>query len=352
MTTLNETIAALKQKLNKQDEVAVKIALFGQPGAGKSSLINKIIGEDVAEVAVRTDTTVEAKCYKHNGLEFWDLPGYGTAKFPKETYFGNFKITTFDLFLCVSSGKLLAADTEFFQKLEEIGKTCIFVSNKSDEIWQDGVDIETLKKSKEEDVIKQVGKKIKLFFTSCRSRAGLDSLQQEIHHNLDPAKAERYARSAKAYSAEFLEQKKEATKKYVAIAAAASAANAINPIPGVDISVDVSILLGLFKSIRDSYGLSEDNLRLVSTTTTYPAIARMANTVLSTYTKTGVLALLKTFAGREVVKTVAKYIPFIGQAVAASIGFAITYNAGNSYLEECSKIAEVLLDGGLKLKKV
>jgi len=93
----------------------VSIALFGQPGAGKSSLINKIVGKKLADVGVETDKTVDASSYEVNGLRFVDLPGYGTKNFPKENYFDRFNINQFDLFLCVISGKLHQADTEFFK---------------------------------------------------------------------------------------------------------------------------------------------------------------------------------------------------------------------------------------------
>lgn len=35
-------------KWNGEDNGKVKIAMFGQPGAGKSSLINELVGEKIA----------------------------------------------------------------------------------------------------------------------------------------------------------------------------------------------------------------------------------------------------------------------------------------------------------------
>ena len=57
--------------------------------------------------------------------------------------------------------------------------------------------------------------------------------------------------------------------------------------------------------------------------------------------------LLKSFAGRQAVKTFAKYIPFIGQAIAAGLGYAITSNVGNSYLSDCHELAEEILNNKL-----
>ena len=158
---------AIRQKLVAETSATVSIALFGQPGAGKSSLINKIVGKKVAEVGVETDKTVTAASYEYNGLKFVDLPGYGTSNFPKESYFEKFKISEFDLFLCVTSGKLHQADTEFFQELSKREKVCIFVVNKHDELWEDEVSIEELERRKKEDIEKHVGKKVVTLFTSC-----------------------------------------------------------------------------------------------------------------------------------------------------------------------------------------
>ncbi len=134
--SIDKVAQSITEQLNEQKKVKVKVALFGQPGAGKSSLINKILGQKAAPVGVETDKTVRADSYEHNGIVLVDLPGYGTKNFPKESYFDKFKISEFDLFLCVSSGKLHQADTEFFHELLRVGKVCIFVVNKHDELWE------------------------------------------------------------------------------------------------------------------------------------------------------------------------------------------------------------------------
>ena len=310
------------------------------------SLINKIIGQKVAEVGVETDKTVEAASYISKGLKFVDLPGYGTKNFPKETYFDRFDIQQFDLFLCVTSGKLHQADTEFFQELTKHGKVCIFVVNKHDELWEDGVQIEDLEQRKINDITKHVGHPVTVEFTSCRKGTGLDNLNNTIQANLDEAKRERWARGAKAYSIRFLREKRTACEKYVSYAAAAAAANGINPVPGVDVAVDISIIMKLFKEIRDDYGLNDNFLSSLKQSS-IPVVGRLANNVVQYAAKEGILILLKSFAGRQAVKSFTKYIPIIGQAIAAGLGYAITSNVGNSYLNDCHELAEEILNNKL-----
>ena len=345
MSIENEAEQILR-KLEEELSTKVSIALFGQPGAGKSSLINKILGKKVAEVGVETDKTIEEASYEANGLKFVDLPGYGTKNFPKDTYFQRFNIQQFDLFLCVTSGKLHQADTEFFQALVQNNKVCIFVVNKHDELWEEDVLIEELEERKRNDIDKHVGQRVTVIFTSCRKSTGLDELNNEINNNLDEAKQERWVRGAKAYSLKFLEEKRIASEKHVSYATVAAAVNAINPVPGVDVAVDISIIMNLFQEIRDSYGLS-DNFLANLQKSSIPVIGRLVNNVVRYAAKEGILMLLKKFAGRQAVKSLAKYIPFVGTAISAGLGYAITSNAGNSYLKDCHKLAEEALKNNL-----
>ena len=45
----------IRKKLDEETSATVSVALFGQPGAGKSSLINKLIGEKVNLVPCKTE---------------------------------------------------------------------------------------------------------------------------------------------------------------------------------------------------------------------------------------------------------------------------------------------------------
>jgi hypothetical protein len=336
----------IKENLKREQETTVSIALFGQPGAGKSSLINKIVGAKVAEVGVETDKTVDLRWYEAKGLRFGDLPGYGTSRFPKDGYWDQFNLDQFDLFLCVSSGKLHQADTELFRKLLDRNKVCIFVCNKHDELWEDGVAIGELEARKKADIEKQVGNPVTVVFTSCRSGAGLDVLMESVLNRLGDAKRARWARSASAHSKKFLDEKRKACERLVGLSAGVSAVNALNPIPGVDVAVDLSVLVALFKEIRDGYGLSTEKLTNIKSSSLQMAIP-LANRVLEYATKEGILLLLKRFLGRQALKTASKYVPFVGTAVAAGLGYAITSAAGNSYLEDCHKLAEQLLESEL-----
>lgn len=351
---IKEDIEKIKNKLKDLEATKVRVALFGQPGAGKSSIINNIRDIKEAEVSQRTDTTTEGKEYEWNGLHLYDLPGYGTSRFPKDEYFEKFKIKQQDLFLCVFSGKFHQADTEFFREIREMGKVCIFIRNKRDDIWEDDIDINILEDQIRTDVKKQVkNEDIKIIFTSCRKPLyGFDVLSNLIHEDLEPAKQERWARSAKAHSIEFLKEKKVASEEQIYLKAALSAVNALNPIPGIDMACDVGILFSLFTSIRKDYGLTTEKLDSLAkhgvTASSLTIMQPLIANVLTGVSQTGIIILLKNFAGKQTIKQVTKYIPFIGQAIAGTLGFAITRTVGLSYLEDCHKLAEEILKSELE----
>jgi len=349
--SLKDEANKLQGMLNELNDTPVNIALFGQPGAGKSSLINKLIGTKLTEVGVETDKTDSENSYQwlrdDYGLNIIDLPGYGTSKFPKDEFRKKFDILNKDLFLCVFSGKFRQEDSEFLNELKSLKKECIFVSNKCDVLFDsEGKDSQSdLEKDIVDDLEGQLLSRESVIFTSCKTELGLDHLSKEIMKRLEGAKRERWIRSGKAYSLEFLENKREITKKQVWISAGISAANGVNPIPGVDISVDISILLLLFKSIKDSFGLNDIAIQKDK----YKVFAPLAKSISEYLTKEGVLLLIKKYATEQTLKQFGKYIPLVGPVIAGSIGFAVTLSVGKSYLNDCYELAKGILEIDLKL---
>lgn len=55
--SMSETVERIRARMQADDAVRVSIALFGQPGCGKSSLINRLTGQKLAAEGVRNDVT-------------------------------------------------------------------------------------------------------------------------------------------------------------------------------------------------------------------------------------------------------------------------------------------------------
>ena len=329
--------AELKEKVEKVAQEKVKIAFFGQPGSGKSSTINAICGRQVAQVGITTDTTVDVQIIEQGKVLFIDLPGYGTSKFPPNEFLEKFNPLQYDLFICVFAGKLKAADTKFFQELTKSGKPCIFVRNKTDEIYDDD---KTLAQSQEiirQDVAKQlniVG--FTLLFISARgdNPQGIGALNKCISAKMSEARREKYLLAVKAQTKEHLKQKKELAMKHVSRSAKFAALNGLNPILGVDMAIDITILYNMYEEIRRIFDIGEKEVEKSLLTT------NLKNFLLKGMSKEGISMILKAASKKLAAKVVLKYIPLAGQAAAAYIGHKIVEKAGRDYVNACYQVAE------------
>lgn len=340
--SMSEAAERIRERMKSDDAVRVSIALFGQPGCGKSSLINRLTGQKLALEGVRNDVTTERQEFEWNGLSLVDLPGYDTARFPADEYLDRFRVLDFDLLLCVFDGKFHQADTELFHEVAQRGKTCLFVRNKHDTLWQDGKELADLEQEIADNVAAQVGARQPVYFTSCRLNTGLGALEQAIKDQLAPAKQERWVRAAKAYTQEFLLEKKTLCEQRVNWSAVVAAASGTVPIPGANFAIDVPVLVMLLKFIRETYGLTDKALSTQEFAV--PALAPLVNSVVKYASTEGVLLLLKEWGGMVVAEQVSKFVPFVGTLVAASLGFAIVRKVGNHYLEQCHRLADALLN--------
>ncbi len=121
----------------------IKIALIGKTNAGKSTLINKIVGEKISIQNKKINTTLDlivgVKNIKHIQMIFYDTPGSNFLK----TFNSNSKtlkinlwqaIDDSDVILYLIDSKTIKLKFLFDQlnKLEEVNKKKIIVFNKID----------------------------------------------------------------------------------------------------------------------------------------------------------------------------------------------------------------------------
>jgi small GTP-binding protein len=332
---------AIRSKAEEANTVPVRIALFGQPGAGKSSLINAIIGEEKAHVAPVTDTTQELEQYEWNNLVLCDLPGYGTTKFPVGTYFERFKVLSFDVFLCVSAGKFLEGDTMFYRELKTQKKPCIFIRNKADTLFQKGTTTAQLKEQIVGDLNSLTGGTESVIFTSCQTNEGLDALTDAILNRLPAVKRDRFLRSAKGYSKEFLEKKRKACNSYAILAAGSAAALNLVPVPGVGFGADLAAVAALLAAIRQDFGLDVE--KLTAFESLVPAFAGTIENVIKAVSTEGVLWMMRRFAGSIAISQASQFVPFVGQAIAATLSFLTIRAMASLYIDDCYAVAEKML---------
>jgi GTP-binding protein EngB required for normal cell division/uncharacterized protein (DUF697 family) len=356
----NQGISTIIENLKKEYEAikntTVNIAISGQSGAGKSSLINAIVGRKVAEVGI-TETTLDIKKYTSNGIHFSDLPGCGTEKFPVKTYLEHCNLESFDAVIVVTANRFYENDIWLIKEMIRIGRPVYVVRTKMDESIANGMhdnnltEYEVFEKVKN-DIKSNIGNiQIKgIYLTSSREplKMDLSKLLIDIEQNLTGIKKQRFMADVAPLNKQILEEKSAIAKKAVAYGAYSAAANGINPIPGLDISLDIAILMTMSKAIQNIYGLDEKSIDELSKRMGNNANFTVIKTKAGQYAtkfiaKEGIMLLLKRLSVNIGSKEVLKYIPFVGQIAAAGIGYKMTDSFGSDLIEESEVLVREIL---------
>lgn len=142
---------------------------------------------------------------------------------------------------------------------------------------------------------------------------------------------------------EELEQIKKDSLQLVNKRAMLSGAAAAIPVPGVDISADITIMAELLTEVNKRFGLSEEQLcqlDLERKKVLLVIISSVGNELAGrTVSATVVRSVLKKVSNRIAARQVSRFVPFVGQVVSAGISFAAMRYLGNNHVEQCYQIA-------------
>jgi uncharacterized protein (DUF697 family) len=134
-----------------------------------------------------------------------------------------------------------------------------------------------------------------------------------------------------------------ATKRATAAAGAAAI-----PLPGVDIAADIGLLLEAMPEIVRKFGLTKEDIDSYDEqrkVMIYSILKKLGiETIGVLITEELIKKILFKMAGRVAVKSVTKYIPFIGTAIAASVGFAAMKYLLDDLTDDCFKVSLELID--------
>lgn len=363
----SEQIADLLKEAQRQQAefngTVVKCGIIGTSGAGKSSLINAIAGEKIAPVG-STEQTMTAQSYLHQGIEFVDLPGCGTEKWPQASYIADLDLLRYDCFIIVTHTRLYESDVFLFRELgAKHGKPCFVVRNKidaaiHDEAHDNGLtEQQTLLKVRS-NIQSSIGTQHKVYLTSARHPAKWDlpQLMADISQSQQGFKRDRFIAGMAAWSELALAAKRQVAYKIVSWSATLSAANGLNPIPLVNISVDAGVLINMCRQISNIYGLSEAQLAYaekaapnLQQSPEFGALKLGISKWLAKYAVTeGVVLALKQLGKAAMVKNMSALLPVIGSLLAAGLGYRMTTAFGEQYIQEAEQLARQVLQQVVK----
>lgn len=157
---LDEVIAHIPEsEFDEDDEDVINVAVIGKPNAGKSSLINKISGEErsiVSDIAGTTrdaiDTAVECDGVKYNFIDTAGLRRKSRVDDKIEKYSilrAQMAIERADVCVIMIDGKegFTEQDSKVAGLALEQGKACIIAVNKWDAVEKDGRTMDGTRKS-------------------------------------------------------------------------------------------------------------------------------------------------------------------------------------------------------------
>ena len=157
---LDEVIAHIPEsEFDEDDEDVINVAVIGKPNAGKSSLINKISGEErsiVSDIAGTTrdaiDTAVERDGVKYNFIDTAGLRRKSRVDDKIEKYSilrAQMAIERADVCVIMIDGKegFTEQDSKVAGLALEQGKACIIAVNKWDAVERDGRTMDETRKS-------------------------------------------------------------------------------------------------------------------------------------------------------------------------------------------------------------
>lgn len=347
---VNMTLRELLDSKKAFEEATIRIGIIGESGTGKSSLINTIAGKYLAEIGA-TETTSEAQEHTIKGTQvtYVDLPGTGTQRWPIDTYIQDLNLLSYDAFILVYSARIKETDITLFSQLRAQDKPVYVARNYYDVALQgEGAkppEARLSDKDLREHIRKDARKQLRqedaeVFVTASvlnKPHFEVDDLQKAILNALDDIKALRGLSGMQAYSEDLLEQKRTGAKRIVHAYAAAAAANAINPVPGLDILADISILLAMAEHVLRTFGIDpkKDEQKLIRLIG-----AKGAQELLAFASKRAIPTILKRFTGRLATAQATKWIPVLGQGASVIIGAAVAETFGNDCISRAYDAAK------------
>lgn len=347
--TFNEEINALQN-------ATVKCAIIGRSGVGKSSLINAISGEKLAKVGV-TETTMEiGEPYKNGRLWFYDLPGASTEKFPKSEYVEKMNIKEMDCVIFATSDRFYEDDKHLIEEINKLNIPIYLIRTKIDFSVDRGQKDNGHSAEETLQIIREdIESKIQdvpvegLYLTSSDypQKYELNKLLEDIYSKLDDIKRKRFLIDIAITSKSILKKKRILADDIVQKSSWAAAANGLNPIPGVDVAVDMGIIYKMSEIISKLFGLTQENLDFFNSLNNKNikiVVAKASQYLIKYVGKEAIMVLLKKAATTLSTKTVVKYIPLFGQVVSASVGYFLTKSVGDDMVNNAESIAMELFE--------
>ena len=132
-----DALIQLAKQVTPFDMDGINVAIFGSTSTGKSTIINKLLGKEVAAVGIG-ETTIKIQPYDGTGYRLFDIPGKNDdIHYFSADYISFWKGLTYRLFTITHTIKEM---TKVFKLLDAINLNYDIVVNKFDQVDPDEAD--------------------------------------------------------------------------------------------------------------------------------------------------------------------------------------------------------------------
>lgn len=281
-------------KINEQLEKEILFAMVGDVNAGKSSTINRLIGDDVASVNPKPGETTSVKKYKYRDkIIFADTPGLDDINSQNSQETLNFyKEADIILFFLNAAGTVFSeGEKKSFENIKKFNKRIIIVLNKIDA----AEDIPSLIKFVQDSI----NYDFKVVPISSKTGENIEMLRNTILDILkETGKDILFARQIK--------EKSSTANKWIIAAATSASAIGAAPLPGSDIIPLTGIQVSLMVKLAALYekSLTKDRAKELA------------------------IATLTGNLGKSIFRQAIKVIPGAGSIAGAGIAGSMTLALG------------------------
>ncbi len=319
------------------------LAIFGKTGVGKSTLINAIFGEDVAETGIGEPVTQGSHLYLHSSghLGVMDTQGLEIGKDDAQI------IAELEAFVramrrlpqaeqlhvawyCVRAGdrRFEASEEAFIRRLDDLGLPVLLVLTQvaKREEHYDPEALELGARIAERDLPLQ-GEPVFLTYAKANEFQGFEphGLQELLDATFRLAPVGVQAALVAAQKIDMRRKRAEADRA-IGVATAAAAAAGATPIPFSDAAVLVPVQLTMMATISHTYDINLDKA------TTAALAATAAATAAGRSLMTGLIKMVPGFGS------------IVGGAIAASVASALTWSIGQAWTTVCVRISQGKFD--------
>lgn len=282
------------EEINEQLKREVLITMIGDVNAGKSSTINRLMGEEVAKVGAKPGKTqaIEKYLFKDK-IVFVDTPGLDDIQSEhSEETIKFYKEADLVLFFLNAAGTVLS-ETELatLNKISKINKDIILVMNKIDA----ADDIAYLVKYVQD----HTNYEYPVTPISSRTGENIGMLRSEVLKLLETKKKD-------ILMAANMKDKSSVANKWILAAGGAAATIGAVPIPGADFVPLTALQIGLMLRLSTLYGkpISKDNAKEL------------------------IIATITGNVGKTIFRQIMKLVPGAGVVAGASVAGAMTIALG------------------------